>query len=180
MTIKYFMALLILFFSSMCLADDVGYRLNSIVPSDDTAIVQFPPGGTSSNGYISGKTMQFFYDHDFSRNFYLEGALGYRSPSDIFEYSSAMYEISPGVKVEAGPLITKFSIGGSYMPQNQFNPDTWEGYNKTNFVIHFGIGLKDPKTGVAFMLERTHYSNGYSDNNPSLDYAGFTLSIPVN
>jgi hypothetical protein len=171
--------LLLLLLPALASADSIGYRLNSAIQASDTALVEFPGGGAGPGEGVNGKTMHVFYDRDITTNFYIEGALGYLSPNDIFEYSSMMYEISPGVQTSAGPVSFRLSIGGVYMPENNFNPATFEGYRQLDFAIHFGVGITDPHTGVRFTLERTHYSNGFANNNPSLNFAGFTLSVPV-
>jgi hypothetical protein len=178
---KFFNLVLTLFslITATANADEIGLRLNSIVPSDDTSLVQFPPGGNANNGYINGKMINGFYDWEPYRNFYLEGALGYRSPSDIFQYSTMAYELSPGFRVTAGYFVLRLSEGISWMPGDSFNPNTWEGYNSWNFVTHLSLGLRDPKTGIGIYLDRSHYSNGNADNNPSLDYAGFMLVFPI-
>lgn len=159
-------------------SDEVGLRFNSAIPPDNNSLVQFPSGGESNGGTIDyqGKMINLFYDHDFTQNFYLEGAIGYRSYNDIFEYSSAAFEVSPGFKVTAGYFVFKLSEGVSYMPENTFDPATYDGYQKFDFVTHLTLGLKDPATGWGIYLDRAHYSNGYATNNPSLNYAGFVIS----
>lgn len=180
--VKYMKKLLFilcaLIIANVAKCDEIGFRLTSRLPTDNNAIFQFPPGD-SGTGY-DGKMINGFYDYDLSDNFYLEGALGYRSPSDIFEYSSMAVEVSPGVKLTAGYFVAKLSEGFSFMPENSFNPVTFQGYNKVNFVTHLTIGLKDPKTGVGLYIDRSHFSNGYSVDNPSLNYSGFSISFSFN
>jgi hypothetical protein len=153
-------------------ADDFGLRVNSLLPNYNSQIVAFPP----SEAGVDGKMIHLIYDHDLSRNFYIEGALGYMSPSDIFQYQSMSYEISPGVKVQQGAFVMKLSAGASYMPSNSLMVT---GTNPLNFVIHLTFGLKDPKSGVFVGLDRCHYSNGEAANNPALNYAGFVLTVPI-
>lgn len=176
--IKALILLSILFIGNVGNCDEIGLRLTSRLPTDNNAIFQFPPG--DSGTAYDGKLIDGFYDYCLTQNFYLEGAMGYRSPSDIFEYSSMAFELSPGVKITAGYFVAKLSEGLSYMPENSFNPVTFQGYNKTDFVTHLTIGLKDPKSGVGLYIDRSHYSNGYSQDNPSLNYTGFILSFGIN
>jgi hypothetical protein len=168
-------ALLTLIVSFSAQADELGLRVNSLLPNSDSSIVAFPP---SING-VDGKQIHLIYDHDLTSNFYIEGAVGFMSPSDIFQYQSMSYELSPGVKVQDGPFVMKLSAGASYMPNNVFVPASYTGTNAFNFVIHLTFGLKDPKTGIFVGLDRVHYSNGENTNNPALDYAGFILSFPI-
>jgi hypothetical protein len=168
-------ALLALMTSFTAQADELGLRVNSLLPNSDSSIVAFPP---SING-VDGKQIHLFYDHDLTRNFYIEGAIGYMSPSDVFQYQSMSYELSPGVKVQDGPFVMKLSAGASYMPSNSFVPTSYTGTNAFNFVIHLTFGLKDPKTGIFVGLDRVHYSNGEDTNNPALNYSGFIISIPI-
>lgn len=175
---KKLILLCLLILANVAHADEMGLRLTSRLPTDNNGIIQFPPGD-SGTGY-DGKMINGFYDYDLSDNFYLEGALGYRSPSDIFEYSTLALEAAPGVKVTAGYFVVKLSEGLSYMPQNNFNPATFQGYNKMNFVTHLTIGLKDPLSGIGVYIDRSHFSNGYSQDNPSLNYTGFVVSFSFN
>lgn len=166
---------LLLIASFSCHADDFGLRINSLLPNDNSQVVAFPP---SING-VDGKQIQLIYSHDFSRNFYIEGAVGYMSTSDIFEFNSASFEFGPGVKEQWGPFTMKLMVGASYVPGNKFDPITWKGYNPINFGIHLTFGLTDPKTGVFFGLDRVHYSDGFAENNPALNYSGFIITIPI-
>ncbi len=155
--------------------DDIGLRVNSLLPNSDSSIVAFPP---SING-VDGKQIHLIYDHDITNNFYLEGAVGYMSPSDIFQYQSLSFELSPGAKVQYGAFVMKLSVGASFMPSNSFNSAAYTGTNPLNFVIHLTFGLKDPKSGVFIGLDRVHYSNGEDTNNPALNYSGFVLTVPI-
>lgn len=175
--IKQFLLLFVTLFSLNAHSEEVGLRLSSAISAKDNSVVQFPSGSSGPNDLeYQGKMINLFYDHDFTQNFYLEGAIGYRSYSDIFEYSSTDFEVSPGFKVTAGYFVLKLSEGISYMPENNFDPATFVGYRKVDFVTHLTLGLKDPSTGWAVYLDRSHYSNGYAENNPSLNYAGFMVS----
>jgi hypothetical protein len=156
-----------------CHADELGFRFGSGINPTDSSIVSFPTA-TGSPGE-GGKMIQLVYDWEPHQNFYLEGAFGYRSPSDILEYSSLAYEVSPGFRVTWGYLVLKLSEGVSYMPENTYNPVTQLGYQQFDFVTHLIIGLKDPKTGVGVYFDRSHYSNGSAVNNPSLNYDGFVI-----
>lgn len=160
---------------SLSFADDFGLRVNSRLPDSDSSIIAFPP---SQNG-VEGKQIHLIYDHDLTENFYIEGALGFMSPSDIFQYSGMSYELSPGVQVHQGAFVMKLSAGASFMPANSFNTTNYSGYNSLNFVIHLTFGLKDPKTGIFIGLDRVHYSNGMDQNNPALNYSGFIITFPV-
>lgn len=153
-------------------ADEIGLRLNSAITPDNSAIVQFP---TSSQG----KIVEVLYDWEPHSNLYLEGSLGYRAPDDLFGFASTVMELSPGVRIEAGYLVLKLSEGVSYMPQNNFDPVTFNGYQKIDFVTHLTIGLKDPKTGMGLYFDRAHYSNGSDSNNPSLNYTGFMFQFKL-
>ena len=166
--------IILLLLSINSYADDLGIRFNSAIPGNDSALLQFPPGGQPN-----GKMISAFYDWNFHPNFYLEGTLGYRSWDDVFEYSSMAYELSPGAKVSWGPLVMKLSEGLSYMPENSYDSVTKQGYQQLDFVTHLTIGLQDPKTHIGIYLDRAHYSNGYSENNPSLNYTGFMISFPL-
>ncbi len=156
-------------------ADEIGLRVDSLIPQDDNSVIQFPIGG---DGY-NGKMINAFYDWEPHQNFFLEGAIGYRSYSDIFEYSSAAYELSPGFRVTWHVLVLKLSEGVSWRPEDSFNPATSVGYQPVDFVTHLTIGLRDPKTGVGIYFDRSHYSNGFATGNPSLNYTGFQFSFPI-
>lgn len=145
----------------------LGIRFNSRVDSTNTGIIQFPPGDTS------GMLNELIVNKLLTDNFYLEGGLGYRSYSDVFQYSSYVVEASPGVQVCWGALLLKFSEGVDIMPQNSF-----DGYKTFDFVTHLSLGLKDNRTGVSFSIERTHYSDGEVEDNPSLNYTGFVFMFP--
>jgi len=175
---KYLLVLLLICTSA--LADEFGLRLNSVAATTDTALWEFPTGGNGTNGYIEGKIIHAVYDWEPHPNFFLEGGLGYRSWNDVFEYSSMAYEVSPGLRVAWHALVFRLSEGLSYMPENSFNPVTWEGYQQLDFVTHITLGLKDPKTGIGIYLDRSHYSNGSAYNNPSLNYVGFMILFPIN
>ena len=90
-----------------------------------------------------------------------------------------LYELSPGFRVTWGALVLKLSEGMAYMPQNSFDPVTYDGYNKWDLVTHISVGLRDPKTGIGIYFDRSHYSNGNELNNPSLNYEGFMLLFPT-
>ena len=172
--------ILLFLFLSIAHADEFGLRLGSAISPQDTSIVSFPSGGgNGGTGTYDGKAFVGVYDWEPHDNFYLEGALGYRSPSDIFEYSSMLYELSPGFRVTWGALVLKLSEGMAYMPQNSFDPVTYDGYNKWDLVTHISVGLRDPKTGIGIYFDRSHYSNGNELNNPSLNYEGFMLLFPT-
>lgn len=173
-------ALIALIWTMPAHADEVGLRLGTLVSPDSNEVVQFPSGDPHGNGY-AGKMIEGVYDWepDLAPYFYLEGALGYRTNNDLWDYASLSAELSPGIKVEAGPLVIRLSEGLSFQPQNQFDPNTYEGFNKLDLVTHLQVGLKDPKTGVGIYFDRSHYSNGSSTNNPSLNYAGFMLLFPL-
>jgi hypothetical protein len=177
---KQFLLLFVFIFTLNAYGDEIGLRFNSAFPVDNTSLWAFPPSGSASNDYINGKMINLVYEHDITKNFFVEGALGYRSYNDLYDYSSMDYEISPGLKVQAGPIILRISEGFASMPSNKYNPITQSGYQTWDLVTHLGIGLKDPKTGIGIYLDHAHYSNGQQYNNPSLDYTGFQLSFPVN
>lgn len=170
---KFIIALLMI--CNTALADEYGLRLGSAIPGSDNALVEFPSGSASG---VIGKMVNGIYDWEPNRNFYLEGGLGYRSWSDVFQYSSMAYEVSPGLRITAGYLVLRISEGISYMPENTFNVATQEGFQNWDLVTHITFGLKDPKTGLGIYFDRSHYSNGNSVDNPALNYSGFMLLFP--
>jgi hypothetical protein len=169
-------ALLLLLSASTARADELGFRLSSAISANDNNIVGFPTGGLGSPAEYQGKLQHFFYDHDLTQNFFIEAAVGDRSYSDIFQYSSVDYELSPGFRIQAGPVVLRLSEGVSYMPENSFNSQTYQGYQQVDFVTHLTLGLVDNKTGWGIYFDRSHYSNGNSVDNPSLNYQGFVIS----
>ena len=170
-----YLLIIILLISSVVMADDLGFRVNSRLPDSNSSIIAFPP---SING-VEGKQVNLFYDHYLNNNFYLEGSFGYQSVDNVFNYSGLAYELSPGVRINAGGFEVKFSEGVSYIPSNKFNPQTYQGYNPLNFVTHLTIGLRDPKTNIFFGLDRSHYSDGFPLNNPAQNFSGFVIIFPI-
>jgi hypothetical protein len=176
--LKTLLLLLALTIAQVTKADEVGFRFDSAIPVSNNSFLQFPAGDPTGHDLnYEGKMIQVFYDKNFTKNFYLEAAGGYRSPHDIDTFSSLAFELSPGLRVNWGPLVVKLSEGVSYMPQDSFDPVTWQGYNTFNLVTHLTLGLQDPKTGVGIYLDRSHFSNGKNENNPSLNYTGFQIGI---
>lgn len=144
-------------------ADDLGLRYNNYV-NPYAGLFDFVPQGQ--------KLLEAKYDWEPYRFFYLESAAGEFFQQDFNSGTSLVSEVSPGVRVQAGPVIVKLSQGLIYMPFVQ-------GESSVQFITHFGLSLEDPVSKVSIGLERTHISNGNSSSNAAMDFTGLTIGARI-
>lgn len=140
-------------------ADDIGLRYNNYV--DSSGLFNFQPAGQ--------KLLEAKYDWDATKWFYVEGATGEYFANDFNQATSLVAEISPGVKVQAGPVVFKVSQGMVCLP--------WVvGQSTIQFITHISLAIEQSDTGVSLGLERTHISNGDSSSTSGLNFTGIVLS----
>lgn len=166
MKIKYLLAIVLvsLFIAHGVHADtqviqEVGLRYNNTISTN--GLFDWSPN-------TSGKILELKYDlspwgHSctVAKNFYTEVAVGNYYPTDFLSGAAQhVAEASPGVQVQAGPVLAKLSQGISTMPNAEF-------------VTHLSLNLVD-KSGITMGLERTHFSSGSSSG---LDFTGLNIGF---
>lgn len=148
--------IIFLFLLNLARADELGLRYNNL-------------GNFEFSG---GKIMQIKFDHNLNRNIYLEGALGPYYYSDFDTLSGFTQELSPGLQISSGSIRAKLSQGLAYI--------SGASIPTMEFVTHLSLLLVDNESGASLGLERTHYSNGQSNNsNLGLDMTGLVMDFKL-
>jgi hypothetical protein len=136
-------------------ASDIGLRYNNAV-TPEAGLVDLQPS-------TPGKLLQLKYDNTFLKNFYIEAAGGEFFQKDFDQGTAVALEISPGVQVQAGPVRVRVSQGIATLIRFEF-------------ATHISLALVD-ESGVYIGIERSHYSNGSSIDNPGLNFTGLTFGF---
>ena len=138
---------------------EVGLRYNNTISTN--GLFDWSPNA-------AGKLLELKYDLSpwghatgVTKNFYTEVAVGNYYPTDFLNGAAQhVAEASPGVQVQAGPVLAKLSQGISTMPNAEF-------------VTHLSLNVVD-KSGITMGLERTHFSSGSSSG---LDFTGLNIGF---
>lgn len=164
-----FICIVILFVTTHAHADsqimqEIGFRYNNIATSN--GLFDWSPESSGKLIELKYSISPWGHSDSLAKHFYMEVAGGQYYANDFLDsHASTIIEASPGLQVQAGPVVVKVSQGVSNLPI---------GNQSMQYVTHLGVNLLDSMSGMSIGLERTHFSSG---NALGLDFTGINVGI---